>query len=99
MEFESQKISQQELKESKYIGLYKSIDGSDYGTQAETDLADERHLSGRSGDLTLNPALDGQFASEDGNRYATRAEANLATEYHQIAVAQRAQRSNTQGQA
>lgn len=80
------------------MGNFNAADGTTHGSEAEADLASERYLTGREGDLSLTPLpkssrlgrvlgrkLGRRFGAIDGLDYATDVEARVANERFEIA--------------
>ena len=74
----SQFIDQDEVTETK--GDFNALDGTTHSSEAVADLASERYLLGREGDLAVSSSEGGLFKGTDFNDYATEAEARVASE-------------------
>lgn len=83
----SDRINPNEVVESK--GLFNALDGTTHSSEAVADLASERYLLGREGDLSVSPSEGGLFKGADWNDYATEAEARVASERHQASLQRR----------
>lgn len=76
----SDKINPNEIVEPK--GMFNALDGTTHSSEAVADLASERYLLGREGDLDVYPADGASFKSIDGHDYVTEAESRVADERH-----------------
>ncbi len=61
----SDKINPNEVVEAK--GLFNALDGTTHSSEAIADLASERYLQGREGDLSVAPTEGGLFKGGDWN--------------------------------
>lgn len=70
-------------------GNFNALDGTTHSSEAVANLASERFLDGREGDLTAMPAEGGLFKGVDGKDYSTEAEARVASETHLVSQPRR----------
>lgn len=75
---EGDKINPNEIVAGK--GMFNAIDGTTHSSEAVADLASERYLLGREGDLNVYPADGASFKGIDGHDYQTEAETRVADE-------------------
>lgn len=60
--------------------LFNALDGTTHSSEAMANLASERFLIGREGDLTASPVEGGLFKGADWKDYSTEAESRVASE-------------------
>ena len=86
---EGDKINPNEFVEPK--GMFNALDGTTHSSEAVADLASERYLLGREGDLAVTPTEGGMFKGADWSDYSTEAEARVASERYLAAQPHRTQ--------